>query len=142
MADIIDLGNIRFQLKRKYRLSAQGDCDHKHIELDDRGGIVRCLKCGLQLSAFWALEMLAEQYGIEMEKLRCGRKALAEAKNAELHLLAARKVEKAWRGRKMVPACPHCGRGILPEDGWGDALVNREIELRRRAVSKAEKNQK
>ena len=136
MADIIQIGEWKLQHKHNHRYVEPGDCDHKHIELDARGDIVRCVKCGDQLSAFWALKMLSDEYNRALGKLQREREALEKAKEAETHLLAARKVEKVWRTRTMVPACPHCGAGILPEDGLGGSRINREIELRRRSTAK------
>lgn len=134
MADIIDIGDWKLQSKNKHRPSEHGECDHRHVELDGKGDIVRCVKCGVQLSAFWTLEMLAGEYNRALSRLQRERDALTKAKESEIHLLAARKVEKAWRSRTMVPACPHCGKGILPQDGLGNTNINRKIELRRRAA--------
>lgn len=135
MSDVIQIGDWQIQRKHALRMSQAGECDHKHLELDGRGDIVRCSKCGIQVSAFWALEMLADEYNRRLAKLERDREALAKAKEAEVHLLAARKVDKIWRSRTMVPACPHCHQGILPEDGLGNSRMSREIELRRRAVA-------
>lgn len=141
MADnIISIGDWKLQQKGKHRYPEPGECDHKHIELDGRGDIVRCMKCGVQLSAFWALEMLASEYNKSLAKLQRDQEALAKAKEADLHLLAARKVEKVWRSRTMVPACPHCGIGVLPEDGLGNSRINREIEMRRRMAASTKKD--
>lgn len=136
MADVIHIGE--WQLQRTQQRDDPGleACDHKHIELDRRGAVVRCNKCGVQLSAFWALEMLSDEYNRALTGLAREKEALAKAKASETHLLAARKVERVWRSRRSLPACPHCGRGILPEDGLGSRTIARELELRRRAVTK------
>ncbi len=139
MADIISIGDWQLQRKHEYRASFPGDCDHKHIELDARGDVVRCTKCGAQLSAFWALEMLADEYNRALLRLQRERDELTKAKETDIHLLAARKVEKAWRSRTMVPACPHCRIGIFPEDGLGNSLVSRVMEARRRSVASEKK---
>lgn len=137
MAQIIDIGEVRLQRSNSWHPALPGECDHKHIRLDGNGHIVRCMKCDAQLSAFWALEMLAEQYNRELRRLERDRNALAAAQQANLHLLAARKVEAVWRSTKMAPACPHCGRGILAKDGLGNERVRIEFELRRRATAEA-----
>jgi len=134
MADVIQIGEWQVQRKNKYEYHTREECNHNHIELDSCGDIVRCMKCGVQISAFWALEMLSDQYNLALNKLQRDRNALTKAKESETHLLAARKVESVWRSRTMVPACPHCGNGIFPDDGLGNTRINREIELRRRAV--------
>ena len=130
--NIINIGDWQIKRSGEYRMQTDGDCDHKHLELDERGDVVRCLKCGTQVSAFWAIKMISEQYNLSLRKLASERETIRLAKDENLHLLAAKKVEKAWRKRSMVPACPHCSRGILPEDGLGSAMINREMELRRR----------
>lgn len=134
--DIINIDDWKIQRLGQHRIAAEGDCDHKHIELDERGDIVRCMKCGIQLSAFWALKMLSDTYNQSLSRLKRERQALTEAKEKDLHLLAARKVERAWRRRDMTPACPHCGEGILPEDGLGNSLINRAMVLRKRESKK------
>ena len=41
-------------------------------------------------------------------------------------------LQNAWRKKKMVPSCPHCDRGIFPEDELGRSTVSKELELARR----------
>ena len=130
--NVISIGDWQIKRSSEHRIQKDGDCDHKHLELDERGDVVRCLKCGTQVSAFWAIKMISEQYNCSLRKLASERETVKQAKEENLHLLAAKKVEKAWRRRSMVPACPHCGRGIFPEDGLGGSMINREMELRRR----------
>lgn len=134
MSNIIQIGEWSVQRRARSASSPQAGCDHAQIALESHGQVVRCLKCGDQLSAFWALQMLADQYDRATAELEQERRALARAREAELHLPAALKVEQLWRGRKLAPACPHCGRGILPEDGLGSLQINQEFELRRRAA--------
>jgi hypothetical protein len=136
MAEIINIGDMLIQRKLGTRSSQEAECDHKQVELDDKGDIVRCMKCTIQLSAFWVLEMLASEYARASAKLEREKDALVAAKAQGLHLLAARKVEAVWRSRSAVPCCPHCGNGILPEDGLGSLRINRAIEMRRRSVVK------
>lgn len=138
--NIISIGDWKIQRNGEHRIQTEGDCDHKHLELDERGDVVRCLKCGTQVSAFWAIKMISEQYNSSLRRLVRERETVKQAKEENLHLLAAKKVEKAWRRRSMVPACPHCGRGILPEDGLGSSMINREMELRRRKAELEKKH--
>ena len=68
---------------------------------------------------------------------RAARVKLERAQEAEtrvIHRIAARKVEKAWSGRQMAIACPHCRGRILPDDWAGGlSMMSREYELARRA---------
>jgi len=133
MSDVIHIGEWQIHHKRDRYAPAPDQCNHRHIELDERGDIVRCTKCGAQVSAFWALRMLTEDYNDALVRLERKRQQLTEDIEKNLHLIAARKVESAWRNRTTVPACPRCGEGILPEDGFGSTLISRKFVLRRRA---------
>lgn len=137
---VISIGNWKLQHASKHWTRPLAECDHKHVELDSHGDIVRCVKCKTQVSAFWALSMLAECYDKEFGKLQAGRSSLEKAKESGLHLLAARKVEKVWRSRTDAPACPHCGRGILAKDDLGSRRVSIAIEMRRREVGAADRD--
>lgn len=134
MGDLVVIGD--FSLERKNRgYTPIAECAHKHLSLDDTGDVVRCADCKTQVSAYWALTMLADEYNRQWKRLQSSRQALENAKAKEIHLLAAQRVEKAWRSRTMVPSCPHCLRGIFPQDGFGNGMVNKEIENRRRRIA-------
>jgi hypothetical protein len=67
------------------------------------------------------------------------RKAdLDDAIKCNIRRIAARNLEKGWNSHRNVPACPHCARGLLPEDfEKGSRLVSLDIE---RAKRKREKD--
>lgn len=133
MADIISIGEFQIARKGAGKRLTETQCRHKHLQLED-GDVVRCADCNVQVSAYWALESIAFDWGMMQAKLEHEKTLLAEAKKKEVHLLAARAIEKVWRSKDMLPCCPHCGVGIAPEDGLGMAQINRAIELRRRNI--------
>ncbi|HFD3783363.1 TPA: hypothetical protein ACF4EW_002634 [Pseudomonas aeruginosa] len=135
MADnVVEVGD--FSIARKGRIDRydRQKCRHLRVELNDHGETVICSDCGVQVSAYWALNMVAERLSAEWSKLQRAKKQLSEDKSANLHLVAARVVEKAWRKRDLVPCCPHCGEGISPTDGFGNSLVSKRIDSARRAA--------
>jgi ribosomal protein S27E len=138
MSNVIDIDALRVARKSAY-VRAASDCRHMHVALDDNGDVVKCDDCGLQLSAYWALGHFVEYYQRAIAKLTSGQNALREAQEQGVHLIAARRVEKAWRSRTMVPTCPHCSEPIFPQDGFGRSAVNRAIAERRRQAAKATK---
>lgn len=75
---------------------------------------------------------MAEEWDDVARRRETKEQQLAADLKAGLTLQAAKRVEGAWRRRKMMPACPHCGRGISQHDGFGGSMVNREMENRRR----------
>ena len=135
MTNVIDIDALRVARKSGY-VRAPGECRHMHITLDDNGDIVKCDDCGVQLSAYWAITHFTEYYQRAIAKLTSAQKRLATAQEEGVHLLAARRVERAWRSRTMVPACPHCGEGIGPKDDFGGTCINKAIYERRRAAKR------
>lgn len=139
MAEIFD---FNVELDRRSRIGGttvpQGkQCEHDNLTIEAHGHIVRCDDCGEQVDAFWVLERMAYRREREIQKREAEKAELEDLRHKTIHLKAARRVERLWRGRKMAPCCPHCDAAILPEDGLGSNAVNRDIELRRRAKSDA-----
>lgn len=130
--NVIVIGDFGLEITRRYEKLTKDTCDHLQVELDDTGEIVTCKKCKIQVSAYWALRELARNWKRANENLEARRKKLEEDKEKAVILLAAQKVEKAWRKRDFVPTCPHCKRGIFPKDGFGDLSIHKQFELKRR----------
>nr|DAG71789.1 MAG TPA: zinc-ribbon containing domain protein [Caudoviricetes sp.] len=135
MSNVIDIEDLRFTRDRRI-VRPQEECSHRHMTIDDKGQFIRCDDCGVQLSPFWVVEHMLEQYERANAKLAAREKRMAEAEQRGVHLRAAQAVEKAWRSQTMVPACPHCGEGIRPTDGLGHTQINKSIDDRRRAAKK------
>jgi len=135
MSNVIDIDALRVARKSRY-VRPVGECRHMHVTLDDNGDIVKCDDCGVQLSAYWAIGHFVEYYQRAIAKLTHAQNQLNQAQEQGVHLIAARRVERAWRSRTMVPACPHCGEGIGPKDGFGSTCINKAIYERRRAAKK------
>lgn len=140
MRKVIEIGDWKLAHKQDVRYSINGECQHKELELDEKGDVVRCLKCGVQVSAFWALTMLSDRYNEEIAKLNRQKERLREEQQKSIHLLAARAVDDAWRSKTMIPTCPHCHCGITVNDGFGRSKVHKDIEARRREVAKQQKD--
>lgn len=139
MGDLVKIGDFSLARKNRSGYTPIGECAHKHLTLNDTGDVVSCTDCKTQVSPYWALTMLADEYARQWKKLQDGKMALEEAKTKDIHLLAAQVVEKAWRSRSMVPSCPHCHRGIFPQDGFGKGMINKDIENRRRKIASVQK---
>ena len=135
MSNVIDIDALRVARKNRH-VRPVGECRHMHMTLDDNGDIVKCDDCGVQLSAYWAIGHFVEYYQRAIAKLTHAQNQLSQAQEQGVHLIAARRVERAWRSRTMVPACPHCGEGIGPKDGFGSTCINKAIYERRRTAKK------
>ncbi len=131
---VIQFGEAR--LRMRGRLGWKDErCKHLQLTYDDNGEIVTCDDCNMQIAPFWAMKMLASHYEKALAVVNQRRQRLAEETSRSLHLIAARKVESAWKKRGTVPCCPHCGLGILPQDGFGETQINRKIEMARRRAA-------
>ena len=132
MSEVIEIGE--FRLRRAQRKSALRDCRHMSLELDYELQTVRCADCGEHMSPFYALSHLTDALNRKSDQLTRDRENLRQLQSGNLHLIAARRVEEAWRSRTMVPTCPHCDEAIFPGDGFGSSAVNKDMAKKRRAA--------
>jgi hypothetical protein len=134
VSDVLQFGDLQLRRRRSGFASTNKveSCPHSHVQLDDDGDIVKCLQCDRQLSAYWVLRRFVEFFLQEKRSLATERERLTEITQNNIQLIAARRIEKQWRRRTSLPACPHCHRGILPSDQLFS--ISRDIELRRRKV--------
>lgn len=124
--NVIEVGDFSVLRKNsKYTHLPDKACRHFNLEIDENGHIVDCLDCGKQIGALFALELMLDSIQKSQKEIAAKSLELAQLKSEGLHLIAARKVEKVWRTRDMLPCCPHCGVGISKEDGLGDSCVNK-----------------
>ena len=132
-AQVVEIGDFRLTRERRTLLAG---CQHKQLTLDDEGEFVKCDDCKTQVGNYAALRMLVERWALLQARVDSQRAAIADAAVKTVELRAAQRVEKAWRSRSMVPACPHCHEAIFTTDGLGGSMVNKDIAIRRRDVSK------
>jgi ribosomal protein S27E len=137
MSNVVNIDDVRIT-RTRMGYDRRDECKHRKLTFDEHGEIVTCDDCHKQVTAFWVVTMLAEVYAKALEKVASDQRRLNEAKAKDISLLAAQKVEKAWRSRSMVPTCPHCHEAIFPQDGFGGSATNRAIAVRRREVECAQ----
>jgi len=133
---IIDFEKAKISHQRR---SGDDICKHKHVCIDPDNETVECTDCGAAISPFYALNTLTSHWAsLESEYKR----RLAEAssiKEGKKLLKATQAVDKAWRSRKTLPTCPHCHRGISPDD-WlrrsGGVSKEYDAAMRRKAEEK------
>lgn len=135
---VVDLGEYRFSLMQR-RAHDKTVCQHKNMVLDDNGNIVTCKDCGKQIDPYFALRTITEDWGKIQSEIDARRDRLRDESAKSIHLLAAREVERAWRDKRHVPTCPHCGEGISAHDGFGRGLISKQIDDARRLRRNAQK---
>ncbi len=125
MGEVIQIGKGKFeQIRREH-------CSHKYLLYDVGNETVHCRDCKAIVSPFQAFLKLICQWKAAQSDLR---RRLEELKELETRsekglLKAVRRVDHAWRSKKMVPTCPHCDEAIFPEDGFGSSMVNKQMAL-------------
>lgn len=135
MSNIIQIGDFSIELARRSYEEKQKFCDHMSVSLEE-GDIVLCKKCNMQVSAFWCLRQYAIHWQVKDNAIKMMDNDLKRRLESNLHLIAAKKIERVWRGKKMAPCCPHCKRGILASDNLGGHQINKKIELNMREKEK------
>lgn len=129
---VVDLAGVRIARGMAKR-PLHRVCRHRSLVYATDERRIYCEDCKTSLEPFDAFMVLID-YWQEMDREATRRfEKATEAKNAVIHRIAAREIEKTWRA-KMAMGCPHCDRGILPEDVQGRMrMMSREIEIARRA---------
>lgn len=142
LTNVVQFSDLQIaRLKDDVRRRHEG-CQHRRIQLDDVGQVVKCLDCDKQISAYWALGMLAASWKSQVRSLEHQKNEAKAATEVNLHLLAAKKVESVWRSRHQLPCCPHCARGIDPADGLGSHTVSKTFEQGLRVREAADSKEK
>lgn len=132
-SNVIEIEGYEFKKTYKNR------CEHKHIEYDPSERSISCADCKYEFDHFEAFCFMLKQYNYAVTRLNRDRRECREVENHQLHLKAAKDVEKAWRSKSMVPTCPHCYEAIFPQDGFGGSMTSKEYALQRREFMKKKK---
>lgn len=112
--NVVDIGDVR--VSRGLTRRPSSSCRHVRISYDPKERRIWCRDCEQDIDAFDGFILLVEQFDRANKALASRREALEEAERREIVTIAARTIDKAWRRRKTVPACPSCGNGLFPED--------------------------
>lgn len=129
MADVISLAEVRVA-----RGWTRGKvCEHRSLVYSSKERRIECKDCDQPVDGFDAFMTLCRHFDA-MEKAAKNREHKTKAGlEAVIVRRAAKEIDRTW-GRKMAPQCPHCRRGLLPEDFANGAAgcVGGEWEAARR----------
>lgn len=131
---VVDIGDLR--VARGMSRRPHSACKHHRLHYDKAERRVWCPDCETDVEPFDAFELLVENFHQASERLERREQEIRSAEEHSLISIAAKKIDKAWRSRTMVPACPHCKQGLFPEDfknGIATSLGREYAEARRRA---------
>lgn len=106
-------------------------CPHISLVYDPKERRIWCKDCETDVEAFDAFRMVAERSHAHLAKLREREVRVKEAESFQVRARAAKIMDEAWRSRTMVPNCPHCRKGIFPEDVvCGVSMTGRDYAAR------------
>lgn len=130
---VIDIGDVR--VARGMSRRPYSACKHQRLHYDPSERRVWCADCERDLEGFDAFMVLAENSHDFIERNNRREKELAEAEAHQARSRAVKALDHIWRSRTMAPCCPHCHKGLLPEDmlrGLGSVGVDYERAVRAR----------
>lgn len=127
---VVDFGDIR--VSRGLSRRPYSGCNHLNLVYDQRERRVWCEDCETDVEPFDAFMGLVERHSTANAKLIEMQEEAHEASKFSLISRAAKAIDRHWRSRKMVPACPHCNAGIWPEDALKMGSVGKDFDKARR----------
>lgn len=132
---VIDIGDVR--VARGLSRRPYSSCKHRALVYDSQERRIWCKDCEQNIDPFDAFVIVAEQCHGFLESLNRRAKQIAEAEAFTARSRAVKSLDKIWRSRNMAPCCPHCNRGLLPEDMLGVGSAGVKYERARRAAEEA-----
>lgn len=129
-ATVVDIGDIR--VARGLSRRPVSSCKHKHVLYDEKERRVWCSDCETDVEAFDAFIGLVGQFDAAAKQAKRLIDEAHEASKFSLISRAAKAIDRQWRSKRMVPACPHCHAGIWPEDALHMGCVGKEYDKARR----------
>ena len=111
---VVDIGDYR--ISRGMTRRPFSGCPHHRMSYDRQERRIWCRDCERDIEPFDAFIGLVENYGRALKDLYQRRERVEDAEKHNVRSLAAKVIDKAWRSRTTIPACPHCNQGLFPED--------------------------
>lgn len=127
---VVDIGDLRVARGKSRRPPSV--CKHQRLVFDTEERRIYCEDCKTDVEAFDAFLQLVDRHHVLDAKAQRVREDAAHTVISR----AAKRMDDAWRSKKMAPMCPHCRAPILPEDVVnGVAMASKEFEQRRRTAA-------
>ncbi len=128
---VIDIGDVR--VSRGLSRRPYSGCKHLRLIYDSRERRIWCKDCETNIEGFDAFQILAERSHQFKAALDRREAKIAEAEAFTARSRAVKELDRVWRTRNLAPCCPHCRRGLLPEDMMHLSSVGVDYERKRRA---------
>lgn len=131
VATVVDLAGFRIQAGRPPAKSTP--CQHKNMIYSMQERRVWCEDCNRTIDNFDALKQVIIELDNMMSEARSKLAQADAALRSSVRRRASKELDRAWSG-SMVPCCPHCRRGLLPDDfvDGGTGSISKSLEIARR----------
>jgi hypothetical protein len=131
---VVDIGDVR--VARGMARRHHGSCPHRQMVFDRAERRIWCKDCEHTIEAFDAFELIVRNFSAAERRIADRERELKESEAFKARALATKKLDAAWRRRKVVPCCPHCRQALFPEDFVaGQHVIGREFaEAQRRRI--------
>lgn len=111
---VVDFGDYR--VSRGFSRRHPASCIHKNMVYDLQERRIWCKDCETNVEGFDAFKTIVESFNSAVKRLKRRQEEVFAAENHNLISIAAKIIDEAWRKKNMIPCCPHCDRGLAPED--------------------------
>jgi len=130
---VIDLAEVRIRWGRS-TVPFNQKCEHKNLTYNNTERRVWCDDCSRTIDNYDALMVVVNHFDKMDQEARRRYRDATEAFNKSARLRATKELDRVWSGNVMAVACPHCKKGLLPEDfaGGASACWSRELEIAER----------
>lgn len=129
---VVDIGDLRVARGKSRR--PRTTCKHNRLVYDENERRIWCKDCESDVEPFDAFIGLVENFFYKESDLRSRQAKLEELENYNIRRIAAKNLEAVWNKKRVLPACPHCRRGLMPDDFRDGAILKtgKQFELAKR----------
>lgn len=129
---VVDIDVLRINRN----ISKRCQCQDKRFVVDPQNRAVHCGTCGAWVDPYDAIYHLATKKERMIEQVTSLLEQRREISRYKPHLVVIKQLERQYRGKKMLPTCPHCHEAFYLEEltFW----TNAELVKRKRAKEKHE----
>lgn len=138
--NVVDLAGFRIRAGNS-TVRYGKECQHKNLTYAQSERRVWCDDCSRTIDNFDALMVIAKSLGGMIAEAQSMHHKAQEALASTARLRATKVLDKAWSGNTYAVDCPHCRRGLLPEDfaNGAGSWRSRELEIAARKKRAAER---
>lgn len=121
-------------VRANWNFEKKCQCTDRRFVIDPRNREVYCSKCGAWVDPFDALMDISNWCEHENNEIDMLARQKQELMQYKPYLRVIKKLERNYRGHKMLPCCPVCGEPFYLEEicewmgkPYGDARIKKRI---------------